>query len=83
LSADQVSCDLAGEAAILNLKTGVYYGLDRVGAFIWNLLKEPRTVGWLRDAVLAEYEVGAERCERDLVELLARLESEGLIETCA
>ena len=29
---DQVSCDLAGEAAILNMKNGVYYGLDPVGA---------------------------------------------------
>jgi hypothetical protein len=28
--ADQVSCDLDGEAAILNLKSGTYYGLDPV-----------------------------------------------------
>ena len=27
-SSDQVSCDLAGEAAILNLKTGTYYALN-------------------------------------------------------
>ena len=39
---DQVSCDLAGEAAILNIKSGVYYGLDPVGARIWNLMQEPR-----------------------------------------
>jgi len=42
VSKDQVSCDLAGEAAILNLKNGVYYGLDPVGARIWNLIQEPR-----------------------------------------
>ena len=39
---DQVSCDLAGEAAILNIKSGVYYGLDPVGARIWTLMQEPR-----------------------------------------
>ena len=41
----QVSSDLGGEEfAILNLKTGTYYGLDAVGARIWALLLEPRTV---------------------------------------
>jgi hypothetical protein len=29
---DQVSSDLGGEVAILDLKVGVYYGLDEVGA---------------------------------------------------
>jgi hypothetical protein len=82
-SADQVSCDLAGEAAILNLKTGVYYGLDPVGAFVWGLLRERRPVSAVRDAMLAEYEVEAERCERDLLALLERLGAEGLIEVCA
>ncbi len=77
---DQVSCDLAGEAAILNLKNGVYYGLDPVGARIWNLLQESRRVREIRDALLAEYEVSPERCERDLLALLEKLLGEGLIE---
>ena len=29
-----VSCDLVDEAAILNMKDGVYYGLNSVGARI-------------------------------------------------
>jgi hypothetical protein len=76
----QVSCDLAGEAAILHLKTGVYYELNPVGARIWSLLERSRTVNELRDAVLAEYEVEPRRCEDDLHELLGRLAEEGLIE---
>ncbi len=28
---EQVSCDLSGDAVILQLKDGVYYGLDGVG----------------------------------------------------
>ena len=83
VSADQVSCDLAGEAAILNLKNSVYYGLDPVGARIWNLLQEPRTVASIRDTIVAEYDVTPERCEQDLFDLLGKLEAEGLIETRA
>jgi hypothetical protein len=32
LSQNQVSCNLGGEAAILNLKSGIYFGLNPVGA---------------------------------------------------
>ena len=78
-STDQVSCDLAGEAAILNLKNSVYYGLDTVGARIWTLVQEPITVGAVRDAMLREYDVEPERCERDLIDLLQKLAAEGLI----
>ena len=77
---DQVSSDLGKEVAILDLKAGVYYGLDAVGARIWNLLQEPRTVNEIRDIILKEYDVAPERCERDLLALLRRLAAEGLIE---
>lgn len=77
---DQASSDLGGEVAILNLKAGVYYGLDAVGARIWSLIQEPRTVNEIRNILLEEYEVEPERCERDLLVLLQRLATEGLIE---
>ena len=77
---DQVSCDLAGEAAILNVKSGLYYGLDPVGARIWNLVQEPRPVGEIQNAIAAEYDVEPERCALDLRDLLQKLLAEGLIE---
>lgn len=77
---NQVSCPLGEEAAILNLRNNVYYGLDPVGARVWTLLQQPRSVTELRDALLEEFEVDAERCERDLLGLLEKMRSEGLIE---
>jgi len=77
---DQVSCDLAGEAAILNVKSGVYYGLDPVGARIWTLMQEPRKVAEIQNAITQEYDVEPERCARDLTGLLEKLLEEGLIE---
>jgi hypothetical protein len=79
-STDQVSCPLGEESAILNLKNSVYYGLDPVGARVWTLLKEAKSVSALRDTLLEEYDVEAERCERDLLELLEKMRGEGLIE---
>jgi hypothetical protein len=77
---DQVSADLAGEAAILNLKSGVYYGLNTVGARIWSLIQEPKTIENIRDIILNEYDVDPQRCESDLLQLLQQLAAEGLIE---
>jgi hypothetical protein len=77
---EQVSCPLGDESAILNLKNTVYYGLNPVGARVWSLLQRPRKISELRDALLEEYEVDADSCERDLLELLQKMRTEGLIE---
>jgi len=77
---DQVSSDLAGESILLSLKTANYYGLDQVGARIWELVQQPTPVTAVRDAILNEFDVDRERCERDVLELLRQLVAEGLIE---
>ena len=79
-SKDQVSCELAGEAAILNLKNSSYYGLDPVGARIWSLVQQRSTIGAVRDAIVAEFDVDAARCEQDVIELIEDLAGEGLVE---
>ena len=76
----QVSCALDGEAAILNIGNGTYYGLDAVGAEIWRLVQNPQRVTQIRDAVMSLYEVQPERCENDIIDLLEMLLAEGLIE---
>ena len=79
-SKDQVSCEVQGEAAILQMKAGIYYSLDRVGARVWERIQQPTRVSDLCRLVVAEYEVEAERCERDIMELLEQLSTAGLIE---
>ena len=76
----QVSSDLGGEVAILDLQGGTYYGLDAVGARIWGLIQQPKNVEEIRNTLLSQYEVDQDRCERDLIALLQRLADEGLIE---
>ena len=80
VSKDQVSCDLAGEAAILNLRNGVYYGLDPVGARVWNLIQQPTTFDKIREALLAHYDVEPVQLEPDIEELLTKLAEQGLID---
>jgi len=64
---------------ILDRRDGVYYGLEDVGARIWNLLQGRTTVAAIRDALQAEYDVEDARCERDVGALVAELADRGLI----
>ena len=77
---EQVCADLAGESVILNLKSGVYYGLNEVGAKIWQLIQQPKTVTEIREALLQDYDVEPEDCQRDLLILLQELAAVKLIE---
>jgi len=79
-SAQQVSCKIDGEIAILHLDRAIYFGLQGAGAEIWDALDQPRSVDELRDALVATFDVSAQQCERDVVEILSSLEKEGLVE---
>lgn len=77
---DQVASDLGGETVILNLRTGIYHGLDAIGTEIWNLLQNSTTVDNILNTLLQEYDVEPERCERELLALLQKLVDAELIE---
>jgi hypothetical protein len=79
-TSDQISCQLGADAAILNLKSGMYFGLDGVGATVWDLIAEPKVVNDILETLLERYEVDRERCQNDLLALLAELDRRGLIE---
>lgn len=79
-SRDQVSSELAGEVILLSLQAATYYGMDQVGARIWELVQKPARLADVRDAILAEYEVEPGRCERDLLAYLRQLVAAGLVE---
>jgi len=76
---EQIWCDLGGEAALLHLPQGIYYGLDAVGAKVWALIQTPTSVRDVRNAIVREYDVEADRCEHDLLALLTELATAGLI----
>jgi len=80
VSTEQISCDLIGDAVILDLKKGIYYGLDEVGARVWSLIKVPRRVSEVLDALVEEYDVDRHRCECDVLDLLRDLKGRELIE---
>ena len=82
-SEEQVSSSVADEEVILNLKNGSYYGLDPIGAHIWQLIQEPITVEALIGQLLEAYDVDRERCTQDVMALLQDLQENELLNTHA
>jgi len=72
--------DLQGEIVILSPKNGVYFGLDPVGTRAWQLIQHHGRLGAVKDAMLKEYEVSAERLWEDLQDLITRMVDNGLVE---
>jgi hypothetical protein len=71
------------ETVILHLESGTYYGLDPVGARIWQLIVEGKSLGEICEVMREEYEVEQAQIEKDVVELAAELESKKLVRQAA
>ena len=82
-SSNQVSSTVEGEAVILELRNGGYYGLDPVGTSVWKLIQDPIRVTDLCAAIVGEFDVTPARCETDVLALLRSLDEVGLVEIAA
>ena len=80
ISKDVLAQELAGETVLLDLASESYFGLDPVGTRVWQLLNEGHDESRMIDILLDEYEVEREVLEKDVVELLDRLNEAGLIQ---
>ncbi len=67
------------ETVILDLASGTYYGLDPVGARMWQLMSEGQPLAAICEVMLEEYEVTREALEVDVLRLTEELSAKGLV----
>lgn len=75
----QVSVDLGEETLVLHMETGGYYSLRKVAAEIWEQLKRPVAAETIAAELSRRYGIPRDRCEEDLLELLADLRKRDLV----
>ena len=71
--------ELAGEAVLLSLESGVYYGLDGVGTRVWQLLVEDKSIADACAAMIDEYETTLDVLHEDVLTLVDTLCEKGLV----
>ena len=79
LSPDVVFRTLEGEVVLLNLQSGVYFGLNETGTTIWNFLNENGSLEATHSQMVKQYAVEPEVAKRDLLQLISSLLEKGLI----
>lgn len=79
ISESQASSELLGETVILELQSGVYYGLNETGSLIWGLLQSNKTLVEIQESILAEYDIEPEACANYIIKLVGKLAAKGLL----
>ena len=80
---DVVFRELDGEGVILNLASGLYFGLDKTGTRMWRLIEEHGQLQAVLTALCDEYEAAPDAIERDLIALVSELTEKGLLDPYA
>jgi len=71
--------DIEDELVILNIKEENYFGLDKVGTSLWNILLNSSSIKHAYDQMLEEYDVEPEILKNDLSNFINELEKNGLV----
>ncbi len=69
-----------GEAVLLNVQSGQYFGLDTVGTRMWEVFTSATSLRAACDVLAGEYEVERQRLETDVCQLVDKLTHLGLLE---
>ena len=80
LPSDQAMESRVGdETVILHLENGTYYGLDRLGTRIWELLKDGVAPIAIGEILVRDHGAPPEIVETDIRDLLSELHAHGII----
>ena len=76
----QVMSRLVGdETVLLDLASGVYFGVDGVAKRIWESISEGRNLGETAEVIASEYEVDEANAQADVLEFVSELVERGLL----
>ncbi|MEO7865274.1 MAG: PqqD family peptide modification chaperone [Sphingomicrobium sp.] len=75
-----IATEIGDILVALDRESGMIFELNAIAASVWRNLEQPRTFAQLRDALIAKYDVPADRCAAELGTLLDQLSAKALVE---
>lgn len=78
-SDDLLGAAIGEELLMMSIEKGNYYSLNPVGARIWALLEQPRTLDELVTSLTQEYDVPAAACREETANFLSALRERGML----
>jgi hypothetical protein len=74
-----MSGEVGDEVLALHVDKGVCYRFNKTASRIWSLIGEPRELREVINQLASEFRIDRVLCEREVLELLEDLQSDGLI----
>lgn len=75
-----VAAELDNEMVLLNVESGIYFGLDELGTRVWSMLVDGQNDEGIIQQLLDEYDVERDRLATDVADFLESLHAKGLID---
>ena len=75
---DMLSAEIGGEAVMMSIEKGAYFGLNPIATRIWDLIEQPQTIAELIAVISEEYDVSDEQCAADVQEFVADMIERGI-----
>lgn len=79
-SPDNAVREIDGAVFVMNPDTSDLHSFSEVGTRVWDLVDGQRSVAHIVDSIFAEYDVGRDSAEADVLEFLDELLTKGLVE---
>lgn len=75
---DMISAEIGGEAVMMSIEKGAYFGLNPIATRIWDLIEQPQSIAGLIAVITEEYDVSEEQCAADVKEFVADMITRGI-----
>ena len=76
----QVMSRVVGDdTVLLDLESGMYFGVDGVAKQIWESISEGRSLGETAEVIASEYEVDEAQAQADVLKFITDLAERGLL----
>ncbi len=80
---DLVATDIDEDKVFLDVPSGKYYGINRVGSAVWELADSPTSVNDICGALMMRFDIDQETCNRETLEFCQSLVDTGSFEVVA
>ncbi len=69
------------EVVMMDMESGKYFGVNKTGSYIWQLLEQPTTLGELCDRLVADFGISKEQCTIEFKPFIEQMHKEKIIIT--
>ena len=74
-----ISREVGDDTVLLDLASGMYFGVDGVAKRIWESISEGRNLSETVEVIASEYEVDEAQAKADVLEFVSELVERGLL----